>query len=281
MLRLVAVVFVFVLLGAEAQAECLSRPDLSQKNGYWRYRIDRQTHRHCWYLSAGRGGRVRASRESERRETPKETARESRESARPREAARIPEPQPSPQRQVPVALANAQPSTAGLDGSSMDQRSVTAAYLVDDAWNVIGLEQAPAATDSLVARLKQRAKPAAVALAAAAPVVPVQEASLLPLQGTAVESAEPTVGSQRVFAVVLVWLLSTAALMWWLRPRQQPIALPFSLQALRRTASMPLEEDPPVVTQLRRLTEVVASQAAPASERGPERRRAISRGRGV
>lgn len=41
-----------VLASSAANAECLTRPDLRDHRGYWRYHVNQQTGQHCWYQSA-------------------------------------------------------------------------------------------------------------------------------------------------------------------------------------------------------------------------------------
>src|SRR5690242_18784933 len=51
MVRLYAVVLVVAFASFPARAECLLKPDLTQHGGHWRYHIEKNTHRQCWYLS--------------------------------------------------------------------------------------------------------------------------------------------------------------------------------------------------------------------------------------
>jgi hypothetical protein len=41
-----------VLASSAAHAECVTRPDLRDHRGYWRYHVIQQTGQHCWYQSA-------------------------------------------------------------------------------------------------------------------------------------------------------------------------------------------------------------------------------------
>jgi hypothetical protein len=43
-----------VLASSAAHADCLTKPDLRDHRGYWRYHLIQQTGQHCWYQSAAR-----------------------------------------------------------------------------------------------------------------------------------------------------------------------------------------------------------------------------------
>jgi hypothetical protein len=43
-----------VLASSAAHADCLTKPDLRDHRGYWRYHLIQQTGQHCWYQSAVR-----------------------------------------------------------------------------------------------------------------------------------------------------------------------------------------------------------------------------------
>jgi hypothetical protein len=45
-----------LLLSTQAQAECLTNPNLQDHRGYWRYHVIWKTGQHCWYQSAA--GRI-------------------------------------------------------------------------------------------------------------------------------------------------------------------------------------------------------------------------------
>lgn len=206
MIRLFAAVFALVIASCAARAECLLKPDLSKRNGYWRYRIDRQTHQHCWYLSGARP----AARSERGRSADTESARsEERRSARARPAKEAVE--------RPETRAAKDDTTT----DTADNAPPTPSYLVDDAWNVIGLEPAPAASESAVERLKRISRPRSVAWTSAAPLVPVQERSLVPLVPPATASAavQPTAGLP-LTALAAIWIALTGALMWWIHPRR-------------------------------------------------------------
>src|SRR5262249_23030424 len=78
--RIWAFVAVIILFGTVAfiswadsahGATCLTRPNLRDQSGYWRYRIDRAHGRRCWYADA-RGRhyvRFKGSRETKREPT--------------------------------------------------------------------------------------------------------------------------------------------------------------------------------------------------------------------
>jgi hypothetical protein len=50
-----------VLASSAAYAECLTKPDLRDHRGYWRYRLIQQTGQHCWYQSAVRPVNARSA----------------------------------------------------------------------------------------------------------------------------------------------------------------------------------------------------------------------------
>jgi hypothetical protein len=50
-----------VLASSAAHAECLTKPDLRDHRGYWRYHLIQQTGQHCWYLSALRPANARSA----------------------------------------------------------------------------------------------------------------------------------------------------------------------------------------------------------------------------
>jgi hypothetical protein len=43
-----------VLASSVAHADCLTKPDLRDHRGYWRYHLIQETGQHCWYQSAVR-----------------------------------------------------------------------------------------------------------------------------------------------------------------------------------------------------------------------------------
>jgi hypothetical protein len=43
-----------VLASSAAHADCLTKPDLRDHRGYWRFHLIQQTGQHCWYQSAVR-----------------------------------------------------------------------------------------------------------------------------------------------------------------------------------------------------------------------------------
>jgi hypothetical protein len=50
-----------VLVSSVAHPECLTKPDLRDHRGYWRYHVIQPAGQHCWYLSAVRPVHARSA----------------------------------------------------------------------------------------------------------------------------------------------------------------------------------------------------------------------------
>jgi|SRR5690348_3173191 len=292
MFRFFALALVIWLAPVAAQAECLLKPDLSKRNGYWRYHVDRQTHRHCWYLS-GSKGRAERHRTADSRSGGTQTSapvpREQASASVPRDkpaSARVSRGAPTVSKGSPdfskdkpqsAGVAASQKAGATQEAEATQEPAPTAAYLVDDAWNVIGLEQAPASMVPMVERLKQASGSAPVALAASAPIIPVQEASLMPL---AQQTAPPVPGHGRAVTIAALWLVLTGALMWWMTPRRRAIFQKIVLIGRRkRIPAIEQSREPAVATDLRLLTQAVSAHFEAEDERLRTERRVVMRQR--